>query len=525
MPKYVIDASVIDQINQGHYALAHVVGTLLESRAEVWMTSEDYHKVTTPDRSWRLGPPTRVSDGSLQISVRSDRLQELRNAVAEFIRAVGIRYPMNDNYFKQYERKPWMGNFRGTHMRTAALAFDLNAEVITMDSEFLTAWRQIEGRVVPQAASLTPVSGEVDFNRARRFFNLRPVVLAGDRIVPPQLVYKIREPDKAVIRVIPPPDGPRTNGGTRKTVTPTKRVGMPLTAPKEYGPSARGEAGMQGGIFVLQGLNLLFKYLNGKDNKERFEADWKRIAPGITSTLNADPSLGALVLVNYSKVGTPGDGSVIEAAVRYTFTQVSYGRTLFEARQNIPPRYEARPAGSTAEEQWVPPQQPLDITKLPTPFPSLALATFVTGKAKFINVGYKYRGGFYEHRGSADVNVSADPSSRPQFLLLRPPEVIQCFYFGSWQGRETDIFVLPAAEYETGWNHRVGLFGGCPVVELDSSTYAGMVYPANKATERLFESVPVTNDKEHLLARYDMKLIRWVEPQNVRLLDVFPDLG
>lgn len=535
MPKYVIDKSVIDQINRGNYQLAEFLVKLLETRAEVWMTAETYREVTKIDRSLQIGPPTVQSDGSYQMNVYKDRLQNLRNANAQFIREVGIRYPMQDNYVQRYNQKRMLDGFNFMTMTTAALAFHLDAELITMDGEFLTTWRKVQGRVIPQLGGLTPVSGAIDYNRTRRYFNLKPATIAGDNLVvvpdkdpgpPAKLVYADRGPGNPPERIEPPINGPRTAGGARtmdmkKTIR--KEVGEPLTAPQEYGPGARGEAGMQGRIIVLQGLNLLFKYLNGRDNQARFEADWKKLAPEVTATLNDDPSLGALILVNYSKAGTAGDGSVIDAPVTYTFTQVSYGRSRFEARQNIPPGYEARPAGSTAEEQWIPPKQPLDITKLPTPFPSLALATFVPGKARFINVGFKYRGGFYEHGGSSNVTAAADPARRPRFLILDPPEKVQVFYFGHWHYIETDVNYLHAAEGESGWDARIGhgVFVGYPNVELNRSTNASMVYPADKSTERLFDTVAKTNDKENLLARYEMKLIRWIEPENIRLLDVF----
>jgi hypothetical protein len=523
VPNYVLDETVIDQINRGSESWAQLLGRLLtETNAQVWMTNETYRKLPEVDKA--------------------------------FVKDVGIRVPATiDNYRDRYWSLGMLDRMPSRSQTTAALAFHLDAELLTMNGAFRTAWRSAGGKLeVPPVT--TPVTSPINYNQARRAFHLEPVVIAGDRIVPAETG------PGAPPRIIPPPggggvekaprapdwpkvqDGPRTAGGALTTGALSKKdmdklrakaagdefATRPITAKEgekltvqEYGPSVTGEHAMAGGVILLQGVNLIFRKINGDDNQERFEAAKKRILPDVTATLNDDPSLGALLIAHYSPMGVAGEASQIEARVVFRFIQVSYGRTRYEAKQNIPPSYEPQPPGSSTEEQWIPPKQPVDVSKLPTPFRSLGLATFAAGRTKFINVGMKYAGGFYEYHGSKEVNLPAG-SPRPQFLILEPPETIQIFYFSHWINKDIDVKFGFPREAEDGAYHLAGnAVLPHKVLDLGGDTYGTMVYPADKATERLIRPVPMINDKENLLRNYDMKLIRCIELENLRVIDLW----
>src|SRR5262245_31447200 len=215
MPTYVIDKSVIDQINRGSIPLANLLLKILNSGQPVWMTAEAYRDVTTPDRTYKVAP-VQGPDGSMQLSVRSDRVQNLRNANAEFIRQTGIRYPLQDNYVERYNQKGMLDTFNYKDMKTAALAFHLDAELITMNAEFVVAWQKVRGKVPPLLGEIRPVTGTIDYNRTRRYFILEPATIAGDQIVmvpekptapSAKLVYADQAPGNPAVRIESPIDG------------------------------------------------------------------------------------------------------------------------------------------------------------------------------------------------------------------------------------------------------------------------------------------------------------------------------
>jgi hypothetical protein len=63
----------------------------------------------------------------------------------------------------------------------------------------------------------------------------------------------------------------------------------------ESGLDPRGKAAMAGRVLILQGVKVVFKWVNGNINGREFKEACAKIEPAVTATLSDDPSLGALI--------------------------------------------------------------------------------------------------------------------------------------------------------------------------------------------------------------------------------------
>jgi rRNA-processing protein FCF1 len=518
MPRVVVlDRTIFDQINQGNVDVAKRLKDLADAQTQIWITHYDYDQLTEADKA----------------------------VMTEF----HVRSLLQDNYVERYYSRGMLDPFQhraGTVKEwrspeaTAALAFHLKAELMTMDKEFEQAF--LKFGAVPGMRALRSVTGSVDYNRARRLLQLPPLAIGGPngKILPRPKVGP-GTPAKTI----------RSGGAVRYTVNNQVGVsyppgrplnteyqwknkkGDPIEAPKEYGPSPGGQAGFQMAATIgLQGVNWVIQEINDSIQKKRFNEAWARLAPQITSKLNEDPSQGVLIFVNYSrriKQGAENDSPLDHVSV-FQSIKYSFGYTPEDARvrsYSAPPDYRS-PSGTGEEvitsEGWFPPKQPVDVTKLPTPFQKAGLATFVPGREKLVRVKFSGRWGFDDKMFSvAKLNVPA--GMVPQFFYLFPPDEISY---------RDDDNVLRTVRFEVDFEHAAEAvdnelaYSVMTVIHLDSyinpySATAAMVYPADNATANLFKTTAPTQDNLGYLKSYRMDLVRWVKTDNVRLLRSFWD--
>ena len=293
-------------------------------------------------------------------------------------------------------------------------------------------------------------------------------------------------------------------------------------------PSADGEATAGGTPLGCQGTNLVIQAINDNVQAARLRAAMDRLEPAIAAKLHDDPSQGVLIVVRCSrreKVGARGQ-SPRESVTVFEGIDIGYGYTESEALDNLGPmpRLSGVGAGQMLfERHFIPPAQPLDVLQLQTPFPRIGLATFVTGCEKLQGVRFRGTRGF-DHTRETRLEVS--PGTGPQFLFLEAPANV-VFFNGSMR-TVTDI--------ELAWLHPAELSAtpvksplSLPFVELDTTNWflrpifparAGMVFPADAATARLFQTTAATGDSR-VLPYPNMHLVRWVRCKNIRLLRDF----
>jgi hypothetical protein len=279
----------------------------------------------------------------------------------------------------------------------------------------------------------------------------------------------------------------------------------------------------------FQGANLIIQAINDRIQARRMKEYWDKLEPNIAARLRDDPSLGVLIVVYYSrrqKVGAENE-SPLEHVTVFQSIVPAYGYIKSEALRALatrPPGISAVGEGELlSESHFIPPRQPVDVRKLSTPFPKLGLATFVPGREKLQGVRWRGILGF-DDLSETKLNVPAGMTAR--FLYLDPPSEIRWFDGSIKYDTEIDRAWISPAEVA-----QPILFSSyLPVIELDTTNWllkpiypkrAGMVFPADAATARLFQTTPPTKDKGALRNYPNMHLVRWVRPEDVRLLRNF----
>jgi hypothetical protein len=225
------------------------------------------------------------------------------------------------------------------------------------------------------------------------------------------------------------------------------------------------------------------------------------------------------------KVG-PEDDSPLTHTPQFQTIVPAYGYTKEDAKANYAMTSRMNPAGEGAvigDEIWYPPRQPVDVKKLPTPFPAAGLATFVPGRETLLRVKFSGMLGFDEKMfSSAGVDVPAGTIAR--FLYLFPPPYIAYLENGKIRQATVSQDMVPPGMVPKGFDPK---FARVPVVNLDSwiNPYDGkgaMVFPGDNATARMFTTATgPTIDVDNKLMYYRMDLMRWVKPQNIYVLRDF----
>jgi hypothetical protein len=521
----VMDGSIMDQTNMGHPDVAKAWRRLVDAGAEIWIHHEDYAVRVEADKR-----------------AMNDLRTRTRGQVDDRLVDVYMNLPREHVASELMHKIPYKS------MRAIALALYFRdqgkqVEFMTADTEAANVYRReglhLLGPLTPEIARVRPIrfdKNAVNYNHARVLLQLPPLMIDPHGRIIPQAPPGPGQPP-----VVPPGGGgggagpgpgPGTGGaagsgsssaqGGGQSGT-TARVGAPVQAPTEYG--LKSGAGFEAAQFVLQGYAYVIQTITDRNEIRRFNEKWARMEPAVSGTLRRDPSLGALVKVYHSRRRKKAqeNDSVIEWETYFQDITVAYGYTKADALlKDTQPRMGPAGEGDIIPQSfWIEPRQPVDVTKLRAPFPKDALATFVPGRATLMDVEWRGVTGF-DDKGRRDLDVP--DWLTPQFFVLRAPSKIRFWHGGGGYPDTKELDLAGEWPAET-------VVKGPPLlvttVELDSwinprSKSAAIVFPANEATKWLFEKAPRTRDiSGQLYAFNDLDLVRWVEPENMRILRNF----
>jgi hypothetical protein len=219
-----------------------------------------------------------------------------------------------------------------------------------------------------------------------------------------------------------------------KTLGPGAPALVAPRGPVTAGPTkafVAGDAKFRTAEIALRGVNFVIQRINDRIQKGRFDERWAKIRPEVERTLDGDPTLGALILVTFSrrsKMGAENDSPLEHVSVFHDIA-VAYGYTREDAKlayvaSQAKGNYNAPQGDEVAVDDscWIPPKQPVDVTKLRTPWPVVALGTFRPGKEKVTRVKFSLAFGFDDKMRSREwLNVPTGVT--PKFLILSPPSV------------------------------------------------------------------------------------------------------
>ena len=535
MPRTItIDKSAIQQLNTGSLPAARFFTDQYHANPDFQMAESEYQKLNAAEK--QLADDLHVSHFSYNTSAMGST-RDLPNvdSVARYIEQ------LDPGVFKtvapQYEdtvRIAWGG------------------ELLTFDPQLATTYTRLTARLptsvwtprglVPELANIAVSSKPpVFYDAARKNLALKPLNITPDGAVHPTPGYtRVKMGGKTVGWVTPDREGfvvaeggPRTAGGARTTKKIERVVGDPITAPMEFGPSAKGEAAMGGIVLVLQGINYVLSKINGPIQEERFNAAWDRKKDEFFKRLDEDPQLGAMIFVYYSSYVTH-EASVIDGGMAFQDIQIAYGFTPDEALRAYRARdiiVAAGPGNQVGDQIWHKPRAKPDIRRfqLPKGTTVAGLGTFAPGKEKMVRVEYGVLTGFDDRAFSrAELNVPKD--FVPRFYYLWPPSCLVYMYNGG--ARQDDVDWTFSDKADQRFAADTGAFkpqgNKIPVVRLDShfnpSTWfsegatAAMVWPADNATANLFLQVNSTHDPVGALAGAGFEMLRWVRPEFIRVL-------
>lgn len=326
-------------------------------------------------------------------------------------------------------------------------------------------------------------------------------------------------------RVVPPtpparPNPPRSSNTS--SGTPNNRnayTGDKIKPVGQFGPNPTPRTDAL--KLALKGVDWIIQEINDSIQRKRIEEEMRRIGPTIEQTLDANPSLGVLIVVVFSKRNKVGaeHETPLEHTKGFQYITYEYGRTEEEARQKMARTPQMRPAGQgeyVSERKWIPPSQAPSVQDLPTPFAKSALATFVPGLEELVSVKFSHASGFDDKMKS---RIPVGTGAR--FIILFPPNDVSYFWNGSWRKENLEVALVKPAEIV---DHEQSTYY-VPTVQLDSmfnpyDATAAFVYPADDYTKQLFDRKGRIDDGG-LLSNYSMNLVRFVKPHKIRLLKDF----
>jgi hypothetical protein len=501
-----IDANVIDQINRGNASAAKALRDILGSGGEVRVPMRAYSELVKQPEIPRTAEANRLLLEELGVR------QGPPGALAERIGT--------------YEASITRLRGGGTVVSQAdaeviAEAKAGGGELWSFDRAVRTSPRNIEAsfdiRVAPESRlPLAPHGRPADYRVGRRLLGLPPVTISlsgavargapapgGGGAAPP----RSGAPRATTTSPAPTTATPAGSGGT------TAVVGTQDMRPIQVGgPSARGVAIGAGITIAFMGLNLILNWVNDVVQARRVRAALDAMEAGLARTRTEHPSLGILLIFYYTQQEAPPESLIRPGAV-FQHIEMATGRTRDEAEE----QWQSKPAvrqgpGPQAlirtQLVWIPPIRPASVAVVRTPFRAVAVGTFVAGRAQLQDVEWNGLSGF-DDEGKTTLRLSEGLT--PRFLILGLPKEFHWFYI-VWHTSSLPLQERPAAEG-----------GNVPVVALDPSmpfwnVAAAFVFPADDATDALFDTAPPTRDNLRHIRYVNFSRGRWVRPENTKVL-------
>jgi predicted nucleic acid-binding protein len=502
----LLDKNVFTNLAKGNAAVCHALTQLLGSGEPVYIARGAYNELVRDS-------PVRLRMG-YELLLRDLKITTAP-AAASSITDRGNFLADNITYEPQQNQPGRVDEYgKGKSKATPADAFiaaeakAMNARLWTLDENFAKRAKNLGVTLARECQIKATTGNNEDVGQARRLMGLRPL----------SMLQNVKTAAAKPGPSNPPSGRPVQEKGT------TGEVGAPIEPVQEYGPDARGDAKFQGATLALEGVNLVLQKINSAIQSKRFQAEWtSRWLPEVRRRLDADPQLGALVLIYYSKAQGDAESAIDTATVFQGGIQVGYGLNPDDAMRDAQSRPSIIPGTpNVGDTLWIKPRAPMDVKRLKLPFGCTiaGLATFVPGKEKLVRVKFSGRMGFDDKLFSKE-ELTVPAGMTPRFCYLWPPDKINYFQFGKWQTKEVDWEISNEADVSHG---KVDPFlSGVPVVKLDSSlnpynATAAMVWPADNSTANLFQTAGATQDNNGLLRGKGIDPLRWVRPEFIRIL-------
>lgn len=507
----ILDKNVITEIARGNVGVSEALKRMLASGERVYISRAAYNEL--------------VRDSPVLLRMGYEKLlQDLKITTAPASLVKGSLKDRGDFYADNivYDPKPGeLGRVKeyggGKSKATpgdafvAAEAKALKARLWTLDGPFGKRAENLGVTLANESKTLKATSGTEDIAQARRLMGLKPFSFMQNTPA---------RPTSGSGGVPGSGGGGGSRTGTAKT---TASIGAPIEPVIEHGPNMRGDAKFQAATLAFQGADYILQRINSSIQAKRFEDEWKtRWLPEVTRRLAADPQLGALVLISYSKDESNPDSAIDTVAV-FQSIQVGYGLNVDEALRDARSQVRIAPGRSDVGDRiWLKPRAPMDIERLKLPVGTTiaGLATFVPGKEKLVRVRFAGALGFDDKMVSKEL-LSVPAGMKPRFYYLWPPKKVSYFQYGSWQSTEVDWDI--SYEADIAYGDVDPFLSGVPVVKLDSwinpyDATAAMVWPADNSTANLFQTADATQDSNGLLVGQGYGPMRWVRPEFIRIL-------
>lgn len=285
------------------------------------------------------------------------------------------------------------------------------------------------------------------------------------------------------------------------------------------GLSARGGALANGATLGLDLLNKLLNWLNDREQKSRLEEALAQIEPTIRARQAENPQQGAMLFIYYTQVRPHPDSPIIPGP-QFRRIELGFGRTPEEALYSWQDTPALRPGldpgtSERIERLWISPPEPAPVEEIPMPeppFPIIALATFAGDKPALQEVEWAFSRGF-DDEGLTQLSVPTGVEAR--FFILAVPRTI------SWvppinSSRIAEVFIRTRL-MPTASGDEVQAVDLDPVNPFGSVT-ATCIFPADRATADLFATSIGTIGNTSRLGYRNFQYIRWVSPEQIRVL-------
>ncbi|MEO1458525.1 MAG: hypothetical protein AAFV49_13320 [Pseudomonadota bacterium] len=275
------------------------------------------------------------------------------------------------------------------------------------------------------------------------------------------------------------------------------------------GPSPRGQA-IGGAIeLILRAIFATANWVIESNNRSRVQEALEAQGARIAARNQGD---GVLMVMYHTYVRSHPD-AVAQVSPRFSYLEVYFGRTRDEATRawhRAPPPLNPDTRGRVST--WVPPVEAPDPASLQLPFRSIGRARFVRGRARLLRVNF---GGY---SGFDDLNIIqlSGAVEEARLFVLQPPDTVTFL-----NGRHTHEVSLSIVDVTTSDGTHVDGVNLDPWVQyLADRDTAVMIFPANRAAERLFRSRGETRDNLNTLRRYmHIRRMRWARPSDIEMLE------
>lgn len=489
----ILDTNVLKDIARGNKAAADALRRYVDAGRPVYISRAAYEELVTRAETPQLGGHYREILKDLHVKVApSGTLTARGDFLADNIQHQPLPpargRPQQPGQIREYDRKN--DPTKPGDAFVAAQTKAIGGQLWTHDRDLAKRAEHLGVKLAPECR-LPGTSGPEDPTRARQLLGLKP------------------KPIGANGQVIPP-----AGGGTPGSYKATTGVADDHL-PEPGGPSAKGQAKLNGLQMAFEGVNFVLNLVNDHIQKQKVDAALDGIRGAVAQARQANPALGVVLLFSYTQVEAPSASLIKPGAV---FRSLTWGKgvTRDEAVRDAlksPTISQGVGPGSRAfsQEIWIPPLRPSTVTVARCPFPPVAVGRFFLGNgttATFQLVSFDVFGGFDD---VVEKRVDLPDGRNAEFAVLRAPAEVHWY---NNNGRQT--VRVPLKDQQTANGNTIS------AVDLDPYSpfhaCAAMVFPIDDWAQAVFNTVGPTDGYRHLGTYVNFSMVRWVRASNIHLL-------